>query len=171
MNDPLSCPIKLPPLDGRTFVPVPPNTDLKSKSVPGKFQSHNKANSFKQALSNAKSAQADTAAAKETEKAQKAGQQMEAFLLSFVFKQAFNNSISSGLFGDSYAAHMYLEMFVDTAAEEAAKSTPLGIADMIVSDINQKRLSEEVTSNETQKLRGVRKTDADGVKGHMLSLR
>ena len=148
----LSCPFKLPPLDGRKFEQVKPNTDFKSPAAPRETRAASKPASFKQALADATRATGNAASGRGVHTAEEAGREIEAFLLSYIFKQAFSNSISSGLFGDSYASKMYVDMFIDAAAEEAAKSTPLGIADMIVSDINRERQTEEETANETQKL-------------------
>jgi len=152
----LSCPIKLPPLDGSRFFPAIPNTELETKTVSGEVKSSPRTPSFKQVLANAQAAKPGNTPASAVDKAEEAGREVESFLLSYVFKQAFNNSISSGLFGNSYASRMYLEMFIDAAAGEAAKSTPLGIAEMIVSDINRERQAEEEAGNETQELHRMR---------------
>ena len=167
----LSCPIKLPPLDGRRFFPVEANTDLKTKTVAGEAKPSRRTTSFKQVLADANAAKSKNTSPAAGDKAEEAGREMEAFLLSYVFKQAFNNSLSSGLFGNSYASHMYLEMFIDAASEEAAKSTPLGIAEMIITDINRDRQSEEEEGYETQELHGMRQVDAYGAQGYMLNLR
>jgi Rod binding domain-containing protein len=140
-------------LDGRKFAPYKPEPDLKTTTAtPSGTSPSPKQASFKQTLANAQAARGNSASRTDADKAKDAGREMEAFFLSYIFKQAFNNKISSGLFGDSYASQMYLEMFIDAASEQAAKSTPLGIADMIVADINRGRQTEEEKANETQKL-------------------
>ena len=135
----MSCPIKLPPLDGSRFQPgtirEKPVNAIKTES---RTRSASEPSPFSRILSDVRaSAPGNIPPATVLSEAEEAGTQFEAFFLSLIFKQAFNTQISSSFYGDSYAPRMYLEMFIDAAAEEAARTNPLGIAKLIAEDINR----------------------------------
>ena len=102
---------------------------------------------------------------------EEAGRQIESFFLALVFKQAFNNQISSKLFGDSYASRMFFDMFIDAAADEAAKATPLGIAELITADINRTMSAKEEGLYETEELHDMRQDNANRIEEYLSGMR
>ncbi len=137
----LNCPIKLPPLDPSCLDAAPGQSPAPTAGSGDKRATVDKGE-FKDLLSELRKtpphSRADTSLTPE----EKAGREFEAFMISLVFKQAFSNQLSEGIFGNSYASKMYFDMFIDAAAEETAKSSPLGIADLIVADINRRTTTE-----------------------------
>ena len=105
------------------------------------------------------------------QKDDEAGRLFESFFLALIFKQAFSNQVSAKLFGDSYASRMYFDMFIDAAADEAAKTTPLGIAKLITADINRARSAEKDDGNETEELHDMRQDNANGAEDYLPGLR
>jgi Rod binding domain-containing protein len=164
LNSTLSCPIKLPPLGS---YPVSTNTSSVENARESELSAANNlkgSTPFSKILKNIGASKQLISNQTSNEEITEAGQQLESFLLALVFKQAFNNRLSSGFFGNSYASRMYFDMFIEAAAEEAAKITSLGIAELIALDINREKLSEKEEGNETQELHGVRQGNAKWVK-------
>jgi hypothetical protein len=150
-------PIKLPPLVPGVDYSLP-NT----ASVPPAAPSQPKKADFSKVLQDTlKPAAKEPVKASDDDKTAMA-RQLESFLLSLVFKKAFENKFSSGLYGDSYASRMYLDMFIDAAVDEAVKTANLGIADSILADINKAGQNGLGEGNEAEELRGMRKSDAGG---------
>ncbi len=169
-GDTLSCPIKLPPLDSyilpETAASVRTPDTARNVGIPP-------ARSFEAVLSGIQSPPTGGRSPLESGNSiEEAVTTFESFLLALVFKQAFNSRLSSGLFGDSYASKMYIEMFIDAAAEEACKTSPLGIADMLESDINMRGEIKENKDNSdaTEELQTMRQDGESPVTGTLSNL-
>ena len=166
----LSCPIKLPPLDG--YIPPETAASVRARNTADQAEVR-PARSFQALLSDIQSPpKGDRPAREAGSTIEDAGTAFESFLLALVFKHAFNSRLGSGLFGDSYASKMYIEMFIDAAAEEACKTSPLGIADMLASDINMKREIEKGkdNGNATEELQTVRQDGESSFAGTLSNL-
>lgn len=162
----LSCPIKLPPLDGyplRTQTATPRRED---NAYPPVTKTNSGQNDFHSILTGMGASGPSPTPPSDDNEALEAGRMVESFLLALVFKYAFNTSLSPGIFGNSYESRMYLDMFIDAAAEEACRTSGLGIADMIMADINRRTDKQETegAENATEELQGMRQSN--GSRGH-----
>ena len=157
----ISCPIKLPPLDGYKLHPKVISKPREDKPAASQTSPTPKKTEFHEILTQARRAPSITAAKQETADAADVGRQLESFFMSLIFKHAFNSSISKGIYGNSYESGMYLEMFIDAVVEEASSTANLGIADLVAADINRKADSTviEDASDEIEELQGMRQSN------------
>ena len=162
----ISCPIKLPPLDGYKPHPKEISKPRKDKPVTLQTSPAPKKTEFHEILNQVRRTPAIPAAKQETADAAEVGRQLESFFMSLIFKYAFKSSISKGIYGNSYESGMYLEMFIDAVLEEASLTSDLGIADLVATDINRKADGSviEDTNDDTEELQGMRK--GDGLRRH-----
>jgi hypothetical protein len=157
----ISCPIKLPPLDGYKLHPGEISKPGKNKPVTQQTSPVPKKTEFHEILTQVRSTPAIPAAKQDTADATEVGRQLESFFLSLIFKHAFNSSISKGIYGNSYESGMYLEMFIDAVVEEAGRTSNLGIADLVAADINRKSDNTviEDANDDTEELQGMRQSN------------
>ncbi len=162
----ISCPIKLPPLDGYKLRPGKISKPREDKPITLQTSPAPKKTEFHEILTEVRRTSSIPAAKQETADAAEVGRQLESFFMSLIFKHAFKSSISKGIYGDSYESGMYLEMFIDAVLEEASLTSDLGIADLVATDINRKADGSviEDTKNDTEELQGMRK--GDGLRRH-----
>ncbi len=157
----LSCPIKLPPLDSYTVSTQNATPRREDNAPPQVTKTNIVQNDFHAILTGMRASSPSPTPQSNVNEAVEAGRMVESFLLALVFKHAFNTSLSPGIFGNSYESRMYLDMFIDATAEEACRTSGLGIADMIVADINRRADKQETedVENATEELQGMRQSD------------
>ena len=134
----ISCPIKLPPLDGYKLHPGEISKPREDKPAALQTSPAPKKAEFHEILNQVRSTPSIPAAKQEPAEGTEVGRQLESFFLSLIFKHAFNSSISEGVYGNSYESGMYLDMFIDAVVEEAGKTSDLGIAELVATDIIRK---------------------------------
>jgi hypothetical protein len=151
----LSCPIKLPPLDGYNL--------RQSRSSPAEAESPalSGKKTFRQVLAAAGESATGYARKAGGNEPAEVGRMLESFLLALVFKKAFNSGLGKGVYGNRYESRMYMEMFIDAASEEACRSADLGIAQLVTADINSRLriMDSEDLSDGPEKLQDMRQSD------------
>jgi len=157
----ISCPIKLPPLDGYKLHPGEISKHREDIPVTRQTSPAPKKTEFHEILNQVRSGPSAPAAKQETADEAEVGRQLESFFLSLIFKHAFNSSISKGIYGNSYESGMYLDMFIDAVVEEAGRTSNLGIADLVAADINRKLDNTviEDANDDTEELQGMRQSN------------
>ena len=167
-NHLLCCPIKLPPLDGTE---TPSRTaSISAKSEPLKPQN---IQSFQAVMKNSSRPSPNISVTSPSDEAEDVSKQFESFLISLIFKAAFSSQLSTGIFGKDYASKMYMDMFIDAASEEASKNARLGIAEVILSDINRgkEKTSEPESSDADDELQRMRQSDERQSKEYLPGMR
>ncbi len=74
-------------------------------------------------------------------KLRRAAEQFEAFMLGMLLRQMYRAVPKAGLFGQSFAHRLYMEMFLDQVGEKLAAAGGVGVGDLVVEGVVRKLAS------------------------------
>ncbi|GEM_PF-4760921 len=74
-------------------------------------------------------------------KLRQAAEQFEAFMLGMLLRQMYRAVPKAGLFGQSFAHQLFMEMFLDQVGEKLAAAGGVGVGDLVVEGVVRKLAS------------------------------